>query len=394
MKERRLVDRSLSRRGFIKTAAAATGVTIFAPSLLSGCQVTSNSLASLPKADVMDEALEMMSQLATLGNHCPMAAEALMVLGHPEMVVPFVRSYQRRFRIGSPGALQPITNTNWKEALGHGERNADWINFFAIELKENEWTQVVSKWTDVLAAGLAAAAAHGLLRTAHAVRSLSVKRTELRIRELAEGLGYWAAFYQPLPETRISATAKLKPQQAIDRVPLLPGEKRARGSLMNQLKSLEGFQPFADSINLIDTAGKAEALLSEMTETFATAYLKNVSDRNNLSLLHAVTATAGLRSLLPYLSPATTQKVVSYGWQTAAALYSIAGVGSANANKITASPEIKTADLIERAVATKEEHNIKFTEACLREYALNPKQVYLQAATDSLSRLPSFASEV
>src|SRR6185295_1095038 len=369
MKKGELVQQSLSRRGFIKTTAAATGVIVFAPSLLSGCQVASNSLASLPKADVMDEALEMMSKLAPLGNHCPMAAEALLVLGHPEMVIPFVESYRLRFRTGSPGAIQPITRTNWQEALGHGERNADWIDFFTIELKENDWTQVVSKWTDVLAPGLAAAAGHGLLRTAHAVRSLSIKRTELRVRELAEGLGYWAAYYQPLyqpsPETRNSASAKLKPQQAIDHVPLLPGEKRSRGSLMSQLKGLEGFQPFADSINLINTAGKTEELLSEITETFATAYLKNVSDRNNLSLLHAVTATAGLRSLLPYLSPATTQKVVTYGWQTAAALYSIAGVDSPN--KIAEGREIKKADLVERAIATKEEHNIKFTEACLRE---------------------------
>ena len=78
-----------------------------------------------------------------------------------------------------------------------------------------------------------------------------------------------------------------------------------------------------------------------------------------------------------------------YGWQAGAALYSIAGTGSVN--KPIHPSEIKQADLIERAVATKEEHAIKFTEACLREYALNQNQSYLQAASDSLNRLPSFS---
>jgi hypothetical protein len=34
-----------------------------------------------------------------------------------------------------------------------------------------------------------------------------------------------------------------------------------------------------------------------------------------------------------------------------------------------------------------DEHSIKFTEACFREYALNPKPVYILAAADGVSRL-------
>lgn len=49
--------------------------------------------------------------------------------------------------------------------------------------------------------------------------------------------------------------------------------------------------------------------------------------------------------------------------------------------------EIKRDDLIDRAVAAQEEHAIKFTEACLREYAINPKQVYLLGARDAVERL-------
>jgi hypothetical protein len=68
-----------------------------------------------------------------------------------------------------------------------------------------------------------------------------------------------------------------------------------------------------------------------------------------------------------------------------AALYSIAG--ATTKNTAPAVGAIDRAQLIDQAVASKEEHAIKFTEACLREYDLNPKPVYLQAARDRLQRL-------
>jgi hypothetical protein len=43
--------------------------------------------------------------------------------------------------------------------------------------------------------------------------------------------------------------------------------------------------------------------------------------------------------------------------------------------------------LIDRAVAAGGAHTIKFTEACLREYALNPQPVYLVAARDAAERV-------
>jgi hypothetical protein len=49
--------------------------------------------------------------------------------------------------------------------------------------------------------------------------------------------------------------------------------------------------------------------------------------------------------------------------------------------------EIDRDDLIDRALATGDEHAIKFTEACLREHALNPKPVYLEAARAGVASL-------
>jgi hypothetical protein len=127
-----------------------------------------------------------------------------------------------------------------------------------------------------------------------------------------------------------------------------------------------------------------ETFLSEVTETFAAAYVKNMTQRNFITLIYTVTSATALRSLLPYLSPKTTQSMLRYGWQTAAALYTIASISSTNSPK---PQEIRRDDLIDRAVSLQEEHAINFTETCLREHALNPKPVYLQAAHDAVARL-------
>lgn len=373
------------RRLFMRDMATAATVTCLSPSLLAGCQAAPPYTSSTD-TDTMEQALDMMARLAPLTNHGPMAAEALVALGRADSVVAFTESYKKRFTSTYPEARNTVTRENWREALGDGDRVADWTAFFNRELKEAAWPKVLDQWSAHLAPGLAAAAAHGLIRTGHAVRSLSVKETELRRRELAEGLSYWAAYYQPLPEAKNAGKERLNPAQAFNRIPLLPADKRPRGgSIMIGLRNLDEFSPFAQVADLVEASGSADKFLSQVTEVFATAYVKNVNQRNFIALIHAVTGTTSLRSLLPYLSPTTTQKMLRYGWQTAAALYSVFGIGSTGS--VTESKEIKRDYLIERAVASREEHSIKFTEACLREYALNPKPVYLEAARDAVERI-------
>ena len=376
----------LPRRRFLRDAMLTTVASGFASTFVSACHATSGHEASTSLGvDTMDQALEMMARLAPLTNHGPMAAETLMSLGRADNVVTFVTAYMKRFNSAYPPPFLTVTSANWREALGDGRRVADWTSFFNRELKEAPWPQVLEKWSAVLAPGLAAAAAHGLIRTAHAARSLSVKDTDLRRRELAEGLGYWAAYYQTLPEAPKPDLKKFKPAEAINHVPLLPMAERGGGSIMLGLRRLDAFAPFASASALIETSGKPEHVISELTETFANAYLRNVTPRSLVTLIHTITSTSGLRSLLPYLSPTTTEKVLHFGWQVGAALYSIAAIGSTNV--LPAAQEIKIDNLIERAVANGDEHAIKFTEACLREYSHKSNPIYLQAAQDALSRI-------
>ena len=257
MKKDDPANKDFSRRSFIKTVVTATGTTLLVPGLIASCQIGNDTSAQLIKNDVLDEALKMMSDFAPLSNHGPMAAEALVSIGRSDQVIPFVESYRKRFSSAYPPKYKSITENNWKEALDDGRRTTDWIEFFNRELKENDWKKVVEKWSNRLAPGLSAAAAHGLIRTGHAVRSLTAQENDLRKRELAEALSYWAAYYQVLPESKNAKNQNLALADAIKKVPILPPEKRIRGSIMDQLKTLNDFQSFGETIDFIGNKRQA-----------------------------------------------------------------------------------------------------------------------------------------
>ena len=334
-------------------------------------------------AEAMEEALGLLAKTGPeyagrLANHGPMAAEALVVLGRPDAVVPWVESYRRRL-YDHPAGGQPIDPKAWREALGKDSRVGDWIVFFDRQVEERPWKDVLGEWVPRLAPGVIAAAFHGVIRTAHAVRSLDARESRARRRELAEGLGYWAATYEVLPESAAAAGHRT-PLAAMPEVVSLPADRQIHtGNITDRLAPLDRFAPFAGVANMVDASGDASAFISNLTETFATVYVENVPPGSVITYIHAVTGPSAIRLLLPHLDANARGTLLRYGWQGAAALYAASGGKWSNPAPSPA-PKGDREDLVDRALATGDEHAIKFTEACLREHALNPKPVYLAAA--------------
>src|SRR5262245_66294162 len=85
---------------------------------------------------MMDPALEMLSAYGPdlrngLTSHAPMAVEALAALGRADAVMPWLDAY-RPGLLPRPIARQRIER-DWRAALGHEDRFADWSEFFANE---------------------------------------------------------------------------------------------------------------------------------------------------------------------------------------------------------------------------------------------------------------------
>ncbi len=379
-----------SRRRFLRHAATAASATCVAPGILARPATSKDN--AMKSSEAIEAALTLLAPTGPeyhggLANHGPMAAEALVALDRPDAVVPWVEMYRKRLS-EHPAGPRPVDPKAWREALGLQGRVGDWIVFFRRELEGRPWKTVLAEWTVRLSPGVVAAAFHGAIRTAHAVRSLEALETPARVRELAEGLGYWAATYNALPEAAPPArpVAGRRASQAIAGVPVLPSDRRvSNGNIVERLAPLDGFPPFASVADAVDPSGDPNAFLSDLTETFAAVYLASVPPGSVITFIHGVTGPAAVRTLLPYVPPDERARLLRYTWQACASFASSNGFKSTPRLSESALPSRD--DLADRAIATGDEHAIKFTDACFREHALNPKPVYILAAMDGVARL-------
>jgi hypothetical protein len=324
-----------------------------------------------------------------LTNHAPMVAEVFSELGRTAELGPWLAEYASRLSPWPP-AKTALPPSAWQSALGKEDRLGDLRRLLGVELTEQGAEALLARWLPRLLPGYISAAMHGVIRTAHAARSLRQQETPERATEVADALAYWASAYQALPRGAQSSTVPLPLDRALSELPLLPpGRRRAGGNISASLAPLFAFQEFelhAERLHVSDP----DVFLSQLTEAFARIYLENAHDGfSTIVFIHAVTGPAALRLLLPYLSAEDARAAAWQAWQAAAALYSTFGVARPGAKLPPSEPwEV----LIERAILGRDEHAIKFVEACRREARHAeplgmPTDAYAAAATRAVAVL-------
>src|SRR5215475_8575916 len=337
-----------------------------------------------------DEALERLrgtgSQVAgsAAPNHGPMAAEALVALGRDDVVVAWADRYRRQLD-AMPPPSSPVAARDWAQALGAIDRFGDWVAFFRAQLAEAPWRVVFEEWITRLLPATPSAGAHGLIRTAHALRALADAETTLRVEELGVALAYWAAYYRTLPGIpRLAGTLDLG--DALMQMPLfLSGQARPGMPREVYLRVMQAHgREFSEAVDAAAEPESVEDALSSLTEVGARLYLANAS-RQPLVMLHTVTVPAALRLLLPHLPAGLHKTALAYVWQNVAAVAAVYADEKPSENEDWRTHE--ESEIIERSVETDDPHALKFTEACIREYRLNHQPVYLAAAEDWASRL-------
>jgi hypothetical protein len=325
-----------------------------------------------------------------LANHGPMAAEALTVLGHGSLTQAWVDVYAPRLPPRARGA--PIPAGERAVALGRPERLLDWAATFEAELAEVGWRELFEVWVERLLPGVFAGAGHGLLRVSHALRALDAADTAPRRRELALGLAYWAGRQQRLPGLPgSSARAGCGPQQAFEGIAVVPPSRRRPGLFFDSVRVLDGVPEFARQVDLLDVAETEPLrLLHEICRCAAELYLAHPSAR--IAYVHCLTIPSALRLLAPHLGAACMRQAIGFALQAALALHAVSAAPVATA----VTPEVEKlagepAEIRYRAACSLEEHAIKFTEACLRENAVEPSPVFALAAADAAIHLDSGA---
>lgn len=343
-------------------------------------------MADVPYETAVNEALERLAhagfflgaggpgnQLRGFALHAPMGAEALAALGHGDLVPGWVDGYAVRRGFGAPpDPFAPIDGddpASWREALGRTRRLADWAALFRRQIDDTGWHATLVAWWPRLAPGMMAGLTHGLIRTAHAVRSASAvaEPTPLQLHEIANGLAFWAAMYQ------------------------LPSSAMARGARAIGTVRTLGRRPadklFAAADALVGRS--VDAAVAELGAVSAAHYLK-VPGRVPVPAIHTVTAPAALRLMLPLLPPELGPRSYEAIRDVCGTLLNLFAAGGPDD---VPEPAVDGADpavqrrVLDAAVELGDEHGIKIAEAARREFADHPDPRYFAAAHHAVTLL-------
>jgi hypothetical protein len=346
--------------------------------------------------ETMDRALVELRGTATemvggiTPNHGPMVAEALIAMGRPDAVAPWVRHYRARLAPAPQRASAPVKDAAWREALGDAGRSSDWAALFLSAIERDGWRTTVDAWVPRLLPGIMAGGAHGLIRCGHAVRSLQMCATRPRIEELATALAYWAADWRELPGSP-NLAGELDFEPALARMPRLP-MTGARPGVPREFvwHVVDRSNEFARVV--ASAKGHAEPLdtLAALERLAARTYLANAGSQP-LVFLHGITAAAALELLVPYLDAAAVAAAMGRMWQANVAwfaAYADTAPGERwDDNEGAEIGAITLAELVDRAVRSDDAHAIKLTEACARLSRTHGDHVFLRVADDWCRRV-------
>ncbi|WP_328841293.1 questin oxidase family protein [Streptomyces europaeiscabiei] len=309
---------------------------------------------------ILDEALQRLhssgpERLGRLTNHAPMAVEALATHGQAGSVHRWLDLYAHRLE-EFPSRSEPVTDTDWRSALGDARRAADWIDYFGREIAEGPWRDVLTEWWPRLLPGLYGGSTHPVIRVGHAVRTLLTgEDTEPRLVELAHGLGYWAARYHSVTDVAPLAGADTA-AAALDAVtPIAERE----GGFTARLGRVKGLPVWAPAVR---DADEARRCLSELVQAATHRYATHGHGEQTM-LVHAATAPNAVLRTLPALPRALWVPSLRAAWTASAAVTAmyapLAPVAYTPPGTFT--PE----EVFERALAHGDEHVIKLTDTAL-----------------------------
>lgn len=345
--------------------------------------------------DPVDSALCQLRDLdhPIFSSHGPMAVEALENLGFGDRAPAWAAEYAKSQQLTPLSSQPPLSDAELGRALGDPSRRGAWVARLAGELEGDAWTDVVRRWLPQLLPGMSCEAAHGLIRTAHAIRSLGRRDSPARRYELAEALGYWAATFETLPGAPGSGRPGLA-SEALRELPAVPADAQVwQGSIVDRLRALDGLAGFAEGVAALAPGEDVEGFADDLARSAAALYLANAPRARVIDFIHALDGVYAVRELIPWLEPAAARDALFYGWQVVAALHASAG-GPIAPGELSSVCAEEIPALVARAVEIGGAHAIKFAQACRAEQRHRPDPLFPAALLDAVTRMEELSEKL
>ncbi len=303
-----------------------------------------------------------------LTNHMPMALYALQSLGaSPERLQEFYTRYARRFQgLPAPVAVPAPAGTDWRALRGQDHAYSELLAYFTDLVGRQSVEETLRLVLPDLMSGVAAAAFHGAIRTAYAVKAGHAG-------ELAAGLTYWAWRWQAL-ETPPVADNVLAFEPWAARLLQESTDWRSDGPLisirMDEASRSEVYRALAGALV------PATSLAGRIAE-LSTLAVDRYSANPNFTVLHMVTGLWALRTLSPWIADTeAAQTILAHNF--------VAAYMAAHVKPRPVPPAMPTQNwdaVIAAAIASDDDHVIKLVHACREEAAAYGEGKYLRAAT-------------
>jgi hypothetical protein len=337
----------------------------------------------------LDEALERLHSSGPeregwLSNHAPMAVEALVRHGQAPSVHRWLDLYRHNLE-DMPGRSSPVTDVNWREALGNPRLLADWIGFFARALDERPWRDVLAEWWPRLLPGICASATHGVIRVGHAVRTLlddeqpagARPASGPRLTELAHALGYWAARHQPLTGYHLLPAA----DSAAAGLAAVPRVSDQSGGIRERLARITALPA-----RTVSDADHVQTDLRELVRATTHRYATHAHG-SPVMLVHAATAPNAVLRVLPALPRELWVPSLDAAWWAATAVTAAYTPADGVTPPLGAAAGVTNGEIFERAAAHGDEHTIKLTDTALDVAAWDGEQPGSEAEAASAAAL-------
>lgn len=301
-----------------------------------------------------------------LTNHLPMALHALASLGAPQArLAAFFDRYAARFE-GRAAPPPAAPAADWQALRGADDAFAPLAAHFAAALSRDGVRAVLREALPALLPGVAAAAFHGVIRTAHAIESGHPG-------ELAAALTYWAWRWQPLAPPPAGA-----PMAFDDWAAALVEQSRgwADGAPLISLRMAAATRS-APYRELAGRLAAGDDLLRRLTVFSARRYAETA----NFTVLHLVTGLRALRVVLPWAGDTVAFVPGLVHAVTAAYLAAKVRPGP----PLPVPPALGWDEVTAAAVAHDDDHVIKLVHACRDHRAAWGDGPWLDAARRAVS---------